>query len=486
MSLIDINAVGMPGAYVFENTFGSIPQGIAQHNNCYMIGYSTKAGAPREAFYIQSLADFANVYGASASQSSVALYFNQRPGKGLWFINVEPRGSYTLTLASVTSGNTYGLTFDGFAVNVTATATDTPTTVLAKLAQKVNTTVPHAANIRNNVLKVETGTVVTATGVTLGTLVPAPASPDLNDVLDSMNRELKPHMEPGFIIAPEFWLTWTDADDLQALAQGMEALAQDTRYYWATVVDVHEDTATSTTGGGAVNRVLAEKNLLTSPRGHASIAFPWLVDNNDTLVPGSAAVVGLACRRYRQEGFRQPPAGVQYPIYGVKKLSIEVTDLMQEVLNPAGINCFRVFPGDGVVMYGARTISTDPYYTFITTRIIFNVLNRTLRDALKRLVFTSVDGQGIVFGRIKTTAVTICERLRLAGALFGATPNDAYLVVCDLSNNPGIDLDNGIVHVDVYAKPSPTLERLFIGTFRTSLATDLNTEVVYDAATRST
>ncbi|WP_414582390.1 hypothetical protein [Scytonema sp. PCC 10023] len=109
----------------------------------------------------------------------------------------------------------------------------------------------------------------------------------------------------------------------------------------------------------------------------------------------------------------------------------------------------------------------------MTTRVILNILAGTLRGAFDSILFSTVDGQGMLFSRTKSTAVAVCEDLRTAGALYGATPEDAYLVVCDATNNQPGDLDNGQVSLDVIVKPSPVNEVMVVRLSRASLGTVL-------------
>jgi phage tail sheath protein FI len=125
------------------------------------------------------------------------------------------------------------------------------------------------------------------------------------------------------------------------------------------------------------------------------------------------------------------------------------------------------------VVYGARTLSVNPFYRFGATRVILNVLAGSLSDAFDSVLFTLVDGQGALFTRIRQTANNYCEQLRLAGGLFGATPEEAYLVVCDLTNNTLDSLESGAVYLDVIVKPSPTMEVINITLSRASLSTVL-------------
>jgi phage tail sheath protein FI len=98
-----------------------------------------------------------------------------------------------------------------------------------------------------------------------------------------------------------------------------------------------------------------------------------------------------------------------------------------------------------------------------------NVLNGTLRGAFDYDIFSAIDGFSILFQRIEGTANSVCRRLWLGKALFGATEADAYAVKCSLENNELDDLENGNVLLEVYAAPSPILEKLLINTIRVNL-----------------
>lgn len=470
----------VPGVYVSEDTYGSIPASLASFNSVYMLGYSTKAGAPvNQPTFIQSSDDFFNVFGTSQSASSVELFFNQRSGSGLYFINVAPKATYTVAIGAATAGTAYTLTIDSYPVTYTAVAGDTTATVLAGLSRAVNTQASHIAFLSNGVLRVSTGTTVTASAsLTLGVVSAAPSYPVVGDVVQTINTAFDSELRQGFLIAPEFFQAFTVAADRAALASSMEALCSDPQYNWMALLDCGSATATTTTQAGAVNLAIAERNFISSARGHSAYFFPYWVNFNKVNVPMSASVAGVALRRFRQQGYRQPPAGVQFPVYGVTNTSYQITDKNQALLNPLGINCGRKLPaGRGTVIYGARTISSSPFYRFMNTRIIMNVLDGTLAKAFDDLVLSAVDGQGALFARIKQTCIGVCEDLRSAGALYGATPEAAYLVICDTTNNSTNDLESGKVSVDVIVKPSPIMEVLHVRVSRASLGTSL-TEIL--------
>ena len=59
--------------------------------------------------------------------------------------------------------------------------------------------------------------------------------------------------------------------------------------------------------------------------------------------------------------------------------------------------------------------------------------------------------------------------LLLPGALFGATANEAFDVIVDDRNNPAGNLENGLVNVQIFVVPVPTLERIEIDLLRVGI-----------------
>jgi hypothetical protein len=358
-----------------------------------MLGTASQ-GPENQKTLVVDLEDFDNVFGNTApSRKAVALFFAQRTGTGLYFLNVAAAGAYP-TVAEITTA--------------------------------------------------------------LGTFVTEDAQ--------------------GFLICPEFYQATGTGGSLEGLhdevALACEAHCADTRFYWVHLVDCSPTVATA---ANVVTASEAERAALASPLGHSAYYLPYLVLADDSQVAPSPAIAGVAVRRFRTEGYRQPPAGVKYPIYGISGVSKEITDKTQGELNPDGINVIRRLPRKGVVIWAARTLSTLPLYRHLNGRVVLNVLAGTYRSAFDELLLSAVDGLGEVFGVLKATAVAILEPLRLAGAIYGSTPEEAYRVVCDRTNNPGILLDAGEVNLDIYVKVSPTLEFLNIRLNRVSLTTDLNT-----------
>lgn len=463
--------LSVPGVYVTENTYGSIPAILNTFDAVYVLGSSDNSQAPvNTPTYVSSVDDFKNVFGASSpSASAIQLFFDQRSGYGLYFINVQRRAERTIEVTVFSEGTELSLTIDGTTLTYTCVANETAESARDKLGALVNNQLPLIASYRDGFLRyVSDLSVSSSANVTLGS-PSTPSVPMPRDVADCLMVAFEPGMRQGFICAPELFKSYVNQTSRVALQQTLEAFAADPGNYFVALIDPGQTTATSS---GAISAVMSERADFVSPRGHSWYYFPYLVNLQGTQVPPSLAVAGVYLRRMRNEGFAQPAAGVNYPIYGVTGTSFRVDDKIQSQLNPLGINCIRKLPqGRGIVVYGARTLSTSSYYRFGSIRVILNVLASSLKSAYDTLVLSLADGQGVLFSRIKQTAAALCELLRLQGALYGATPDEAYLVICDNTNNTPDQLEAGEVTVDVIVKPSPTMEVLKVSLQRASLGT---------------
>ncbi|BAY23717.1 phage tail sheath protein [Calothrix sp. NIES-2100] len=463
-----------PGVRVVESTYGYRSLEIASFESVYMIG-SSASGSYLSPTQVTSLTDFTNVFGASPSEAAVKLFFRNDKRGILYFVRSPIAKRYTITVSSAVSG-AYTATINGTTVTYTAPASPAPT--LASVASGILAAVNNSS-VASAVTAVAGSTtdkvVVRADDpqanltVTVGSNLSVAAlnltTPAATDYVFAIENsfDAEDGWNQGFIIAPEaFQLLATQSDRL-AVGNAMESLASDEAYDWVALID---------SGTGlTVAEAQAEGILYTSPQGHSGFYYPYLTDLEDGVVPPSSAVAGVATRRYREEGFQQPPAGSRFPVLGVKDVVTKVNTQQQEVLNPLGINIIRNLRNKGICVWAMRTRSTSEFYTFLSTRVVMNVLNGSLRSSFDNDLFSVIDGQGILLNTIAQTASALCSRLWRGKALFGATEADAFEIKCDFENNPPEILEQGSVILEVYVVPTPPMERLLINTIRVSIGT---------------
>jgi hypothetical protein len=291
-------------------------------------------------------------------------------------------------------------------------------------------------------------------------------------------------LSPGFLLAPEAYtvLTYSPGGDLerkaearverakvtQALVRAAEGKLGETEGIVGTqhiaLIDCGADELSLTDVQDELDFI---KSTVGVPFGHAAYYAPYIKNTSDRYVAPSSFVAGIACSRYINEGFQQPPAGARYPLRGAVGLKFDISAQQQEVTYALGLNPIRSLPNRGIVAWGARTLSPNPLFKFVNTRAILNVLVDVLGRSFDDILFEQIDSAGTVYARVKSIASQVLGQFYRQGALFGARPEQAYLVVCSSANNSNADLENGTARLDVYVATSPTLERLLVTIVRT-------------------
>jgi uncharacterized protein len=167
-------------------------------------------------------------------------------------------------------------------------------------------------------------------------------------------------------------------------------------------------------------------------------------------IPPCGHIAGIFARVDSQVGVHRAPANEE--LSWAQAVNVDITGAVQGVLNPLGINCIRTFPGRGVRIYGARTVSSEPSWIYVNVRRFLIMIERSVEVATQWAAFEPND-----FGLRQTLVLTIStflETLFLQGALAGSTPSEAFFVKCNDSNNPPEITDAGELIVEVGVAPS--------------------------------
>jgi phage tail sheath protein FI len=189
---------------------------------------------------------------------------------------------------------------------------------------------------------------------------------------------------------------------------------------------------------------------------YAAMYYPWIQVANPlpggastTLIPPSGHIAGIWARNDGERGVHKAPANEI--VRGVLGLPITLTPSEQGVLNPVGVNCIRTFPGRGVRVWGARTLSSDPSWRYLNVRRLFNYVEKSIYIGTQWAVFEPNDQ--ILWAKLRRDVGAFLTRAWMDGALFGATPEQAFFVKCDEENNPSITRDAGQLFVDIGIAP---------------------------------
>ena len=188
---------------------------------------------------------------------------------------------------------------------------------------------------------------------------------------------------------------------------------------------------------------------------YGAVYYPWLrianpMGNGDSiLVPPSGYMAGIYARSDTERGVHKAPANEV--IRGVMAVEMQITKSEQDILNPIGVNCIRAFSGRGIRVWGARTLSSDASWRYINVRRLFNFVEKSIEMGTQWIVFEPNDPD--LWARIRRDITAFMTNVWRTGALFGATPAQAFYVKCDEENNPPSVRDLGQVIIEIGMAP---------------------------------
>jgi uncharacterized protein len=184
---------------------------------------------------------------------------------------------------------------------------------------------------------------------------------------------------------------------------------------------------------------------------YAALYYPWVVVANPLSRPGrddipkeialppSGFVTGIYARNDIQRGVYKAPANEV--VTGALRFESDVNFAQQELLNPLGVNCLRYLSGRGYRVWGARLVSSDPEWKYVSDRRYFNYLEASIDRGTQWAVFEP-NGERL-WANVRQTISDFLYNEWRNGALLGSTVEQAFFVRCDRSTMTQNDLDNG-------------------------------------------
>jgi phage tail sheath protein FI len=186
----------------------------------------------------------------------------------------------------------------------------------------------------------------------------------------------------------------------------------------------------------------------------ATLYWPWVkvhdpASGTNKFVPPSGYMAGVWARSDDTRGVHKAPANEV--VRGAISLQTQITKAEHDLLNPVGINCIRSFPGRGVRVWGARTLSSDASWRYLNVRRLFNYLEESILMGTQWVVFEPNDPA--LWSRIRRTLSAFLINEWRKGSLFGLTPDEAFYVKCDEETNPAESIDAGMVVCQIGVAP---------------------------------
>jgi hypothetical protein len=183
---------------------------------------------------------------------------------------------------------------------------------------------------------------------------------------------------------------------------------------------------------------------------YAALYYPWIqvmdpATNASKLIPPSGHMAGIWARSDNTRGVHKAPANEV--VGGATGLAYNITKGEHDVLNPNGINAIRIFPGRGIRVWGARTLTSDPSWRYLNVRRLFNYVEKSIERGTQWVVFEP--NEPMLWGRIVRDVGAFLSTVWAQGALFGTTPEQAYYVKCDSELNPPATRDLGQLFIEI-------------------------------------
>lgn len=255
--------------------------------------------------------------------------------------------------------------------------------------------------------------------------------------------------EVRLVLCPDLMANYDGSDEakelIRTVQQAMVAHCQRMRYRFAIL---------DTPPGLNVQEVQDWLAYLNIDSSYAALYYPWvavpnLLEGGTILTPPSGVIAGIYNRTDSERGVHKAPANEM--ARGVVALETEISRMEQDMLNPKGINCIRTFPGRGIRVWGARTLSSDGAWRYINVRRLFIYVAASLDNGLQWVVFEP--NNSTLWAKVRRDVTAFLRSVWGSGALFGQNESQAFYVKCDAELNTPEVIDLGQMIVEVGIAP---------------------------------
>jgi phage tail sheath protein FI len=223
------------------------------------------------------------------------------------------------------------------------------------------------------------------------------------------------------------------------------------------ILDASEATATAPT----FTPVLNQRAGLNSDNGYGALYFPWIgiqspFGSGQIFVPPSGHTAGVYANNDNTYDVAHAPANE--PIISALSMEVTLGDADQGPLNQQGINVIRSFTSDGILIWGARTIAPPDQtaWMYVNVRRLLTYIEKTVREGTRFAVFQP--NNITLWQQVKRLVNDFLMTLWNAGDLFGATPDQAFLVRADATLNTPAVVALGQMIVQVTVVPTHPAE----------------------------
>jgi len=153
-------------------------------------------------------------------------------------------------------------------------------------------------------------------------------------------------------------------------------------------------------------------------------------------------------------------AEIWQPVAGFKRGKLNVEDVRRrfevgemDFLYNIGVNPIRFSPGRGITIWGQKTLLSRPSaLDRLNVRLLLIVIEPAIKEFLEDFLFelNTRETRAQVTAKIESYMDSIRARKGVVD----------YQVICNETNNLANDIDNNRMNVDLFIKPSPSIEEI--------------------------
>jgi uncharacterized protein len=230
------------------------------------------------------------------------------------------------------------------------------------------------------------------------------------------------------------------------------------------------DIPANTTPANAVVYVsdLNLPSLGSAAASHCALYYPHVhmpaigasTPGRTTLRAPGGAVVGLYMAIDALVGPWKAPAGTNTALTGAIAPERMLTSAELTALNNGHVNAIRSIPGAGIVVMGARTLKKSGLDRYVNVRRTVIEITQNLKNSTQFAVFENNDER--LWARINAVCSNYLGSVWQSNGLRGATPEEAFFVRCDDTNNSPASIEQGAVNIEVGIAPLSPAEFIVI------------------------
>ncbi|MEU8816740.1 phage tail sheath family protein [Actinoplanes sp. NPDC048796] len=198
---------------------------------------------------------------------------------------------------------------------------------------------------------------------------------------------------------------------------------------------------------------ISPRDIVTDTK-YGAFYYPWIYVSDPRSgtrkkIPPGGAVCGIYALTDTNRGVFKAPANEV--VAGAIDLEYEINQATQGVLNPNGVNALRRFPGRGIRVWGARTMSSDPLWKYVSVRRLFIFLEASIYNSTQWVVFEPNDTR--LWARVKQTVTLFLRTQWREGALFGVKEEEAFSVAVGPETMTEDDRRSGRLIIEIGVAP---------------------------------